>query len=67
MDCTEGIGKSWIKARLPIEGSQASPRTQGIALNGMFTPVLAKHPKSFSLIDGISVGVDRTQQNFELM
>ncbi len=31
----------------------------------MFTPVLAKHSKSFSLIDCISVGVDRMQRNFE--
>jgi hypothetical protein len=30
----------------------------------VFTPVLAKHPKSFSLIDCISVGVDRMQRNF---
>src|SRR5208337_2630155 len=30
-----------------------------------FTPVLAKHSKSFSLIDCISVGVDRMQMNFE--
>jgi hypothetical protein len=30
----------------------------------VFTPVLAKHSKSFSLIDCISVGVDRMQQNF---
>jgi hypothetical protein len=29
--------------------------------------VLAKHSKSFSLIDCISVGVDRMQQNFEPM
>jgi hypothetical protein len=29
------------------------------------TPVLAKHSKSFSLIDRISVGVDRMQRNFE--
>ncbi|MFZ0732689.1 MAG: hypothetical protein WAM79_10220 [Candidatus Sulfotelmatobacter sp.] len=27
-------------------------------------PVLAKHSKSFSLIDSISVGVDRMQRNF---
>ena len=33
----------------------------------MFTPVLAKHSKSFSLIDGVAVGVDRMQRNFELM
>ena len=34
---------------------------------GQFTPVLAKHSKSFSLIDAISVGVDRMQRNFEPM
>ena len=33
----------------------------------MFTPVLAKHSKSFSLIDCISAGVDRIQRNFEPM
>jgi hypothetical protein len=33
----------------------------------VFTPVLAKHSKSFSLIDGVAVGVDRMQRNFELM
>ena len=33
----------------------------------MFTPVLAKHSKSLSLIDCISVGVDRMQRNFEPM
>jgi hypothetical protein len=32
---------------------------------GVFTPVLAKHSKSFSLIDCITVGVDRLQRNFE--
>ena len=32
-----------------------------------FTPVLAKHSKSFSLIDCISVSVDRMQRNFEPM
>jgi hypothetical protein len=34
---------------------------------GAFTPVLAKHSKSFSLIDCIAVGVDRMQRNFEPM
>jgi len=29
--------------------------------------VLAKHSKSFSLIDSVSVGVDRMQRNFEPM
>lgn len=32
-----------------------------------FTPVWAKHSRSFSLIDYISVGVDRMQRNFEPM
>ena len=32
-----------------------------------FTSVLAKHSKSFSLIDCISAGVDRMQRNFEPM
>jgi hypothetical protein len=36
-----------------------------MAFAGDFTPVLAKHSKSFSLIDCISVGVDRMQRNFE--
>ena len=29
--------------------------------------MLAKHSKSFSLLDSISVGVDRMQRNFEPM
>jgi hypothetical protein len=33
----------------------------------VFTPVLAKHSKAFSLIDCISVGGDRMQRNFEPM
>ncbi len=36
-----------------------------MAFYGDFTPVLAKHSKHFSLIDSISVGVDRMQRNFE--
>jgi hypothetical protein len=36
-----------------------------MAFSGDFTPVLAKYSKSFSLIDCISVGVDRMQRNFE--
>src|SRR6266536_4655789 len=38
-----------------------------MAFAGDFTPVLAKHSKSFSLVDCISVGVDRMQRNFEPM
>ena len=39
----------------------------GNIVSGAFTPVLAKHSKSFSLLDSISVGVDRMQRNFEPM
>jgi hypothetical protein len=31
----------------------------------VFTPVLAKHTKSFNLVDTLSIGVDRIQRNFE--
>ena len=33
----------------------------------MFQRLLAKHSKSFSLIDAIALGVDRMQRNFEPM
>ena len=39
----------------------------GNIVTGVFTPVLAKHSKSFSLVDCISLGVDRRQRNFEPM
>jgi hypothetical protein len=39
----------------------------GNIVSGAFTPVLAKHSKSLSLIDCVSVGVDRMQHNFEPM
>jgi hypothetical protein len=39
----------------------------GNIVPGVFTPVLAKHSKSFSLIDCLSVGVDRMQRNFDPM
>jgi hypothetical protein len=32
---------------------------------GVFTPVLAKHSKSLSLIDSLAVAVDRMQRNSE--
>src|ERR1043166_6351626 len=38
-----------------------------MAFHGDFTPVLAKHSKNFSLLDSLSVGVDRMQRNFEPM
>ena len=36
-----------------------------MAFHGDFTPVLAKHTKRLSLIDALSIGVDRMQRNFE--
>jgi hypothetical protein len=39
----------------------------GNIVSGVFTPVLAKHTKSFNLVDTLSVGVDRIQRNFEPM
>ena len=39
----------------------------GNIVPGVFTPVLAKHTKSFNLIDTLSVGVDRIQRSFEPM
>src|SRR5690242_11693263 len=38
-----------------------------MSFQGDFSPVLAKHTKNFSLIDAVSVGVDRMQRNFEPM
>jgi hypothetical protein len=38
-----------------------------MAFHGDFTPVLAKHSKHMSLVDILSVGVDRMQRNFEPM
>jgi len=38
-----------------------------LAFAGDFTPVLAKHSKSFSLIDSISLGVGRMQRNIKPM
>jgi hypothetical protein len=35
--------------------------------HGDFTPVLAKHSKHFSLVDVLSIGIDRIQRNFEPM
>jgi len=39
----------------------------GNIVPGMFMPVLAKHTKHLSLVDILSVGVDRMQRNFEPM
>jgi hypothetical protein len=39
----------------------------GNIVSGVFTPVLAKHTKHLSLVDILSVGVDRMRRNFERM
>jgi hypothetical protein len=62
----EARGSQGRRVRLPgnliLMGAES-----GNVVTGVFTPVLAKHSKSFSLIDCISVGVDRMQRNFEPM
>jgi hypothetical protein len=45
----------------------SGPGQFGSIVPAVFTPVLAKHSKSFSLVDCISVCVDRMQRNFEPM
>ncbi len=59
---------------LLVAGQKSSSRKSNLTepefgdiATGAFTPVLAKHSKSFSLIDCISVGVDRMQRNFDPM
>jgi hypothetical protein len=39
----------------------------GNIVSGAFTPVLAKHTKHLSLVDVLSIGIDRIQRNFEPM
>ena len=52
-------------------GKSGEPPQTGFQLGnivpGVFTPVLAKHTKSFNLVDTLSVGVDRIQRDFEPM
>ncbi len=43
------------------------PSYSKIAFSGDFTPVLAKHTKHLSLVDMLSIGIDRVQRNFEPM
>jgi hypothetical protein len=65
--------KPWVTTRWSNResgrqrGPGLEPNAQTWRFAGAFTPVLAKHSKSFSLIDCISVGVDRMQRNFEPM
>ena len=46
---------------------RSEAKRSNVTFAGDSTPVLAKHSKSFSLIDCIPVGVDRMQRNFEPM
>ena len=59
----------------PIPGQKSGSRTVepdgipefGDIVSGAFSPVLAKHSKSFIRIDPLAVGVDQIQCNFEPM
>jgi hypothetical protein len=60
----------WRPAGHAVRKSASGKLTQGHPKSGnivpgVFTPVLAKHSKSFNLVDTLSVGVDRIQRNFE--
>jgi hypothetical protein len=66
--CVIGIRNSHHKSlRLGLTAGLRVFVCSNLAFSGDSTPVLAKHSKSFSLIDSISVGVDRMQRNFEPM
>jgi hypothetical protein len=68
-----GLLTSKLTRQRSVLGSESlgavwrGPRQFGDIVPGVFTPVLAKHSKSFSLVDCLSVGVDRMQRNFEPM
>jgi len=63
-----GIRNSHDKSmRLALTAGVRVLVCMNMAFHGDFQPVLAKHSKSFSLVDAISVGVDRMQRNFEPM
>src|SRR5579864_6420066 len=52
----------WMTLQESVSGNLIfTGRESGNIVSGVFTPVLAKHSKSFSLIDCVSVGVDRMQ------
>jgi len=44
-----------------------TPPEFGNIVPGVFTPVLAKHTKSFNLIDTLAVGVDRIPPEFRAL
>ena len=45
-------------------GWRETSEIQCFASTGVYTPVLAKHSKHFSLEDSLAIGVDRMQRNF---
>jgi hypothetical protein len=62
-----GSTKSPVRRKSPFGKSNIHRTESGNIVHGVFTPVLAKHSKTFLLIDCISVVVDRMQRNFEPM
>src|SRR5713226_654707 len=63
-----GIRNSHDKSlRLGLTAGMRVFVCSNIAFSGEFTPVLAKHTRSFNLIDTLAVGVDRIERSFEPM
>ena len=54
-------------AKQPIGVSKPLYFGLGYIVSGVLTPALAKHTKHLSLVDVVSIGVDRIQPNFEPM
>jgi hypothetical protein len=61
------VAQPYNALKAVIEVFRSAELTLGNIVPGVFTPVLAKHSKSFNLIDTLAVGVDRIQRNFEPM
>jgi hypothetical protein len=61
----EELGKN-LRARIRI-CDMCSAYSVPLSRHLSFTPVLAKHSMAFSLVNAISVGVDRLQRNLEPM
>jgi len=60
------VNPETFPGHLRAVGTSRNPES-GEIVSGVFTPVLAKHTKHLSLVDILSVGVDRMQRNFEPM
>jgi hypothetical protein len=57
----------WIFIITPAIPHSAFKMKVTFCVTAVFTPILAKHSKSFSLIDCVSVHVDRMQRSFDPM